>query len=279
MSWPYTLVKTAVTGDLLLASDYNNEHQNHINNNIPASIDDTSNTLTDMRTQVDPAPSDSPAAATTLAGEIQQIRYKIAQILGKTYWYNILPSASVTNADLTMLGTYAASHTHQGPSGSTPNGPTLNGGLAIAAGTITADRLVSGTITTTQIAASTITGSNIADGTITGAKIASATITNGQIANNTVGVTQITAGAAVKSVHTYSTGFATNGSGVGSGSPTITSVTAANSIIIPLTVSCASGGTGVVTASGFNSSTSINISVKGPNTDTVTVTYLVLETN
>lgn len=43
----------------LTADIYNADHQNHITNSIPIKIDDYSSTVTEMRREADPYPSDS----------------------------------------------------------------------------------------------------------------------------------------------------------------------------------------------------------------------------
>ena len=72
------------TAEILTHTDLNAEFDNIINNLTPANIDDLSATLTLMRTTNDPS---SPTQATTLEEEIQQLRYQLVQITGKTYWY------------------------------------------------------------------------------------------------------------------------------------------------------------------------------------------------
>lgn len=105
MSYPYTLVKTAVTGDLLSASDYNSEHQNHINNNTPSSADDASSNLAAMQTVVDPYPAATESLAADLAGELHRIRYMLAQITGKAQWYTDPDASLATLYGLNPTGT------------------------------------------------------------------------------------------------------------------------------------------------------------------------------
>lgn len=87
MAWPYPQIKTAVTGDILTATDYNNEHQNHITNNDPGSINDDSPTVTEMKVTVDPGESGTESLATTLTGEIQRLRFAIVDMKGTSFWY------------------------------------------------------------------------------------------------------------------------------------------------------------------------------------------------
>ena len=96
MSFPYNKVKTVVTGELITASDRNSEHDNHINNNIPENIDDYSTNTTEMQTNTDPYPADTPSLATSLSEEIERLRYLIKQITGEAQWY-IDPDISIND--------------------------------------------------------------------------------------------------------------------------------------------------------------------------------------
>lgn len=78
---------TRADGLTLTAAIYNADHQNHIDNGIPAQFDDYSATDAQAQTQTDPYPSSALSKATSLAGELERLRYVIAQITGNTYWY------------------------------------------------------------------------------------------------------------------------------------------------------------------------------------------------
>ncbi len=129
MSYPYSLVKTAVTGDLLAASDYNTEHQNHINNNIPTSIDDSSSNVAAMQTTVDPYPAGVASLATDLAGELHRIRYMLTQITGKTDWYNDPDTSLATLYGLNPAGIVQA---FAGAKTSVPSGWLYCDGSAVS---------------------------------------------------------------------------------------------------------------------------------------------------
>lgn len=73
--------------EILTYSDLNAEFDNILTNLTPAGIDDESTNAAAMQTTADPYPAASPSLATSLQGELQRIRYLIAQITGKTYWY------------------------------------------------------------------------------------------------------------------------------------------------------------------------------------------------
>lgn len=87
MAGNYSKVKTVVTGELITASDRNTEHDNHITYNTPAGLDDYSANDAQMQTITDPYPGAVQSLATSTAGELERLRYVIAQITGETYWF------------------------------------------------------------------------------------------------------------------------------------------------------------------------------------------------
>ncbi len=93
-------VKAWIAGEVLTASDLNAEFDNILNNLTPAGIDGESENLIAMRATADPYAGDVEVPATSLRGEIQQIRYLLKQITGEEYWY-IDPAWSILN----FLGT------------------------------------------------------------------------------------------------------------------------------------------------------------------------------
>ena len=80
-------VKTWISGETLTASDLNAEFDNLIAGLAPASIEDDSSSLANMRSTSDPYTGDTAQQATTLSTELRQIRFQLDQIIGKTYWY------------------------------------------------------------------------------------------------------------------------------------------------------------------------------------------------
>lgn len=84
----YSRIKTWVSGEVLYAADLNAEFDNIITNDVPLKIDDYSATTTQMRIQTSPGAQGSESLATSLAGELERLRYVIARITGKTYWYD-----------------------------------------------------------------------------------------------------------------------------------------------------------------------------------------------
>jgi len=78
---------TRATGLTLTASIYNADHQNHIDNHIPAQMDDQSSSVAQMQSNTDPGEVGSESQATTLAGELERLRFMLKDITGEDQWY------------------------------------------------------------------------------------------------------------------------------------------------------------------------------------------------
>jgi len=113
----YVLRKTYVDGDILSASDYVADHQQHIDNQTPQGTDDYSANVTQMRTTTDHGDVNSESLATTLAGEIERLRYAINHVKttlnGSTVsqWYSksysvVVPNSTITSAKLANGATH-----------------------------------------------------------------------------------------------------------------------------------------------------------------------------
>jgi hypothetical protein len=96
-TWSYT---SRADGEILTAAKYNGNFTEARDGSAPAYIDDYSQDTAQMRATTDPYPGAAASLATTLAGEVERIRYLIAQITGETYWY-IDPDSNI--AALTLL--------------------------------------------------------------------------------------------------------------------------------------------------------------------------------
>lgn len=91
---------TVIPGQLITDTLWNNEFQNIINSGLtPAGVEDYSATDAEFQTQTDPYPSSIISRPTSMQGELERIRYQLAQILGTTYHYQDVP----TLGDLTNL--------------------------------------------------------------------------------------------------------------------------------------------------------------------------------
>lgn len=83
---------TRANGLTLTAAIYNADHENHITNAVPAMHDDYSTNAAEMQTTTDPGEVGSESLATTLAGELERLRYAILDIKQKldgsiAQWY------------------------------------------------------------------------------------------------------------------------------------------------------------------------------------------------
>jgi len=104
-AYPYSATKTMVTGATILASDINTSNSDHINNNIPESIDDYSANAAEMQGVRDPYPASSISLATVLSEELGNIRHVLQAITQETYWY-IDPPTFMENSASFDHGTY-----------------------------------------------------------------------------------------------------------------------------------------------------------------------------
>ena len=77
----YTITSRA-DGLVLTAAIYNADHQNHVDNQTPAGTDDYSVNLTQMLLTTDPGETGSESLATSMAGEIERLRFAIAEMKG-----------------------------------------------------------------------------------------------------------------------------------------------------------------------------------------------------
>lgn len=83
----FSRVKTWTSREILTYSNLNAEFDNILTNFTPSGMDDYSASVSQMRTTADPYPSSAESLPTSLAGELERIRYVLAQITGETYWY------------------------------------------------------------------------------------------------------------------------------------------------------------------------------------------------
>lgn len=95
MAGLFTRVKTWLKLETLKTADINAEFDNVITNFIPAKIDDYSSSVSQMRIQTNPGTEGAESQATSMAGEIERLRYVINRALGTTYWYDN-PNTSLT---------------------------------------------------------------------------------------------------------------------------------------------------------------------------------------
>jgi len=79
---------TRASGLVLTASIYNSDHQNHIDNGIPAQFDDYSTNAAEMQAQTDPGEAGNESLPTNLAGELERLRFSLAEYKGTQFWYD-----------------------------------------------------------------------------------------------------------------------------------------------------------------------------------------------
>jgi hypothetical protein len=91
--------------EILSNTDLNAEIDNILNNLGPAGIDDYSTNAAQMKLQTSPGSLGSESLATSLAGEVERLRYVIQRIIGTdvSYWYESPPS-SITDI-ISSIGT------------------------------------------------------------------------------------------------------------------------------------------------------------------------------
>lgn len=80
-------ITTRSDGETLTAAKYNADRQLFVDNSVPLLFDDYSTNLAQFQAQTDPGESGSESLPTTLAGELDRLRYRLAEITGSTYWY------------------------------------------------------------------------------------------------------------------------------------------------------------------------------------------------
>ena len=102
-------VPNRASGSILTATIYGSDHGLHVTYNTPGGCDDASATVSAMQSVTDPGEVGTESLATDLLGELQRIRKIIAEISGKTYWYQS-PSISLESlygkgADIALAST------------------------------------------------------------------------------------------------------------------------------------------------------------------------------
>jgi hypothetical protein len=95
---------TRSTGTTLTAAIYNADHQNHIDNGIPAQLDDYSSSVSQMQSTTDPGEVGTESQPTSLAGELERLRFAIKEakaVGGSTpaQWYTT-PVAAWSTGDV-----------------------------------------------------------------------------------------------------------------------------------------------------------------------------------
>jgi hypothetical protein len=97
MGATFSRVKSWISLENLTNEDLNAELDNVLNNLDPSGVDDYSSSVAQMQLQTDPGAQGSESQATSLAGELERIRFVLDRIIGETYWYDA-PNISLADA-------------------------------------------------------------------------------------------------------------------------------------------------------------------------------------
>lgn len=83
----YSRLKVWIAGETLTAADQNAEFDNVIANFEPDKLDDYSANVAQMQSTADPGEVGSESLATSTAGELERLRFAIAEVKGTDEWY------------------------------------------------------------------------------------------------------------------------------------------------------------------------------------------------
>jgi hypothetical protein len=297
-----------IPGQLISASLWNGEFQNLFTNINPLGVGAYSDTDPQMQTQTDPFPSGSTSRPTSLGGELERIRFVLAEITGNTYWYQVPTNTLATIASI--LARFPVQTVDIGNLQVTTAKLALLAVTAaqIANNTITATQIVNATITETQLATS-VAGNGLTGGAgtplavnvdnstldisgdavevkalgITGAQIAAATISSAKLDSS------VPVAVGLKSIQmlSFAVSFGATGTQVTTNT-TISSVNTAKAVVVLKTLSVSSSGatthqTPMVTlslTSATNLQTILNVfSNMGGSGDSFNIVVVVLEFN
>lgn len=92
---------TRAVGTILTAAIYNSDHQNHIANQNPLMTGAYSDNLTQHQLNTDPGGLGTEILAANLAVELEQLRFCIKRIIGKSQWY-IAPATDLESVGGTI---------------------------------------------------------------------------------------------------------------------------------------------------------------------------------
>lgn len=98
----FARIKNWGSTDSLTAADLNAEFDNILTNFKPQMMDAYSANVTQMQVQTNPGAVGTESLPTSLAGEVERLRFQLAAITGNTYWYSA-PAASLATLN-TALG-------------------------------------------------------------------------------------------------------------------------------------------------------------------------------
>jgi hypothetical protein len=94
MGATYSRIKNWVAEKLTFA-DLNAEIDNILTNQVPSGMDDYSTNVTEMQTNTDPGEVGTEVLATSLAGELERLRFSVKEAKGTAQWYTSPPTSIV----------------------------------------------------------------------------------------------------------------------------------------------------------------------------------------
>jgi hypothetical protein len=111
MSTGTYVITTRASGTVLTAAIYNADHQNHVTNQNPQGTGAYSDNAAQMQTQTSPGTVGAESLATSLAGELERIRFQIARMTSRAFWYDtpaqmgmvLLATQTVTNTNNVVI--------------------------------------------------------------------------------------------------------------------------------------------------------------------------------
>src|SRR3990167_5659384 len=94
-------ITTRVAGETLTAAKYNADNQNAVDNATPAGLDDYSSNATQMQSSTDPGEVGTESLPTSLAGELERIRFTIEEFKsvfdsGVVQWYETVSVGDIS---------------------------------------------------------------------------------------------------------------------------------------------------------------------------------------
>lgn len=94
----FSRLKNFAFEEVIKSAEVNAELNNIINNLNPQTLNNYSANVSQMQVQTDPGVVGTESLAPSLAGELERLRFKLAQITGNTYWYQA-PALSLAEAN------------------------------------------------------------------------------------------------------------------------------------------------------------------------------------
>ena len=85
--------KTWTFGERLDSADLNAAFQRTVDANTPGCVGDYSASVSQMQANTDPYPGSTESLATTLAGELERLRFQLKAVAGKSQWYHVIDNS------------------------------------------------------------------------------------------------------------------------------------------------------------------------------------------